>query len=190
MTAAVVVPFPIKFPPLGPVPTPTPTPEPSPVVQVEYPFRVNGELLLADFSCHVSSHHQVIPNDLLGTIVPHTVVWTVDREHVFPPGEVRYQPAPNQFVTSGRRQVSARLPRLVGPKEVMWAFLKRYGDVCKAADNHLTISTRDGVDLVTLRHVVLSQIGLAAAAGDLAVLDDVHVIACDLIDHRGPAVSV
>jgi hypothetical protein len=65
------------------------------------------------------------------------------------------------------RQRTLSLRDVIAPRAVFEAFLGRYGDVTKAAGNHLRFYAPGTPDGAELKHCVLSSVGMMVEAGDM-----------------------
>jgi hypothetical protein len=74
------------------------------------------------------------------------------------------------------RQRTLTLRDVIAPKAVFRAFLERYGDVTRAAGNHLRFYAPGTPDGAELKHCVLSSVGAMVEAGDM-----LHAAAMTLI---------
>lgn len=78
------------------------------------------------------------------------------------------------YYVGGRAQGQMGLARVVGPAVVVAAFYAKFGDVCNAGDNIISLELDplhcDGDSLAyNMKFVVLVQVGLSIAAQDMLV---------------------
>lgn len=94
------------------------------------------------------------------------------------------------YYVAGRTQGQAGIARVVGPKTTMAAFYTRYGNVCLAKENMISIEFQPGCDAVlnaayTLEGVVITNIGFSVQAMDMVFNENTALQYVDL-DYFGP----
>ena len=85
----------------------------------------------------------------------------------------------NVYYVAGRSQGQLGMNRIVGPNAAITALYSKYGDVCQASQNPLTLDLSAGNCAVgravanslsyTLKFCVLTQVGLAVQAQDMLI---------------------
>jgi hypothetical protein len=83
----------------------------------------------------------------------------------------------NIYYVGGRTQGQMNVNRVIGPVGTVCAFYEKFGDVCQAVGNILTInlggdaaagcSSAEGA--YTMKHIVITQVGIAVAAQDMII---------------------
>lgn len=82
------------------------------------------------------------------------------------------------FLVAGRTQGSFQMSRILGPRPVLPAFYKQFGDVCQADRNMLGFSVASGCGTTAaakmsfkIRNIVLENVALSVNAGDMMISD-------------------
>lgn len=71
------------------------------------------------------------------------------------------------YLVSGRTQGQVTMQRVIGPKKLLPAFYKKFGDVCNARSNHMKFSgnvgcgssTSGSKQTIDIKNVVIQQVG-------------------------------
>lgn len=91
------------------------------------------------------------------------------------------------YYVAGRSQGQLGLARVLGPASGLGAFYERYGDVCQASKNTMTLHLNQvncdanaggqgGRSSYTCKFCVVTQIGFAVAAQDMIVNENMAII--------------
>jgi len=77
------------------------------------------------------------------------------------------------YYVGGRTQGQLTIARVIGPRVLLAAFYKQYGDVCKARENTATFEMDRGCEgatfSYTMKYCVITTIGVSAAAADMVI---------------------
>ena len=100
----------------------------------------------------------------------------------------------NIYYVGGRTQGQLNINRVVGPSGTICAMYTRYGDVCKARNNAITL-TLEEVDCSSgdnsnqteyeMRNCVITQVGISVAAQDMIINENVTMMYSSL-EANGP----
>ena len=90
--------------------------------------------------------------------------------------------SPNIYYIGGRTQGQMTINRVVGPKVTICGVYQRYGDVCRARENVITLSltetdcsttsASDTTTTFTMLNCVITQVGVSVAAQDMVINDN------------------
>lgn len=87
-----------------------------------------------------------------------------------------------QYYVGGRTEGGFSIARVVGPRTVNREFIERFGDVCQAKENHLTLDMESGgcdesgvqQGSIMLRNCVLTQVAYNVQAADMTITEQVQ----------------
>jgi hypothetical protein len=83
------------------------------------------------------------------------------------------------YLVAGRTQGQVSMARVLGPKKILPAFYRKFGDVCLAGENNMKFSARTGcggggaeaggLQQIDINHIVISQMGGSVNANDMII---------------------
>lgn len=92
--------------------------------------------------------------------------------------------SPDIYLIAGRTQGQVTVSRVLGPRTLALNFYTQFGDVCKAAKNHLQFTAQTGCgggggggrQRINLKHCVIQQLGSSVAAQDMIINETIMMI--------------
>ena len=89
---------------------------------------------------------------------------------------------PDVYLISGRTNGTISMARVIGPKGILKAFYKKYGDPCEAEDLELDLApglcddTTSENTALTAKKAVITSIGISIAANDMLINEQMQMM--------------
>jgi len=90
------------------------------------------------------------------------------------------------YLVAGRTQGQVSMARVLGPKKILPAFYRKFGDVCLAGENNMKFSARTGcagggndagaLQQINIKHIVITSMGGSVNANDMIINEQLSMM--------------